>query len=137
MRAFHALRPDSGGAAVAPTAAGANWGLEAIASKPAPGPPGTFGGGGTGSTAIPTRIARDTAIGTGARTAIASSKKGYSSAAGSEIFISSTYATTQPAIETGSLWGTAWNGNGDVVQWVAMDQDDEFLILGAESIECR
>lgn len=136
MRSYSALRPDSGGAAFTPTAGVANWVLEEVASKAARIYRSTWGGEVTVSTIIRSRLARDTAVGTGARTAIATSKKA-SNDGGPDAFISSAYATTPPTIETGSLFGTTWNGNGDVVQWIALDPDDEILLIGAQSVECR
>ena len=118
-----------------PVAAVANWVLEQVASKSGRIIEFSWGGEATTSTAMRTRIAKDSAVGTGARTA-GNVQKTKTFAPANGVFFSTTYATTQPTISAGALWGTSWNAHGGVVRWLAAP-GEEFELVGAESIECR
>lgn len=124
---------------ITPSAGVANWVLEATATATGKVQEVTFGGETTTSTAMRTRIARDSAVGVGARTAGDVQKTNQLSPANG-IFFSTTYATTQPVIVAGALWGTSWNTHGGVVRWLAAP-GEEFVMHhnGAAnfSIECR
>lgn len=51
-----------------------------------------------------------------------------------------TFATTQPTLDAGSLLSESWNANGGLVEWVASIPDEEWLIVGAATetvISCR
>jgi hypothetical protein len=122
------FRPDSGGAAFSPTAGVANWILECIAGEVT-----------ASATAMRTRIARDSAIGTGARTAIASDKRQPASAAVPGFgFISSVYATTVPTISNASLFATPWlSAGGQTIVSYEAAPGDGFILAGATSLECR
>ncbi len=122
-----------------PTAGVANWILESVANTEAYIKEVTFGGQVTTSTAMQTRLARDSAKGTGARTA-GNSQKGNQHSPTNGVFFSTTYASTQPTVSSGALWGTSWNAHGGVVRWLA-DPMEFFNIYDAtdpnDSIECR
>lgn len=103
----------------------------------------SWGGQATTSTAMQTRIARDSAVGTGARTAGNVQRLDQIvTTAGNGAFFTTTYASTQPSIVAGALWGTSWNANGGVIR-VLLDKDEEFLMYANQaasvftSIECR
>lgn len=90
-----------------------------------------------------TRIARDSAIGVGARTA-GNTQKLDSHSAANVTFFSTTYASTQPTVVAGAIWGTSWNAHGGVIRWLAdpayvISVYDTIVSTGAanSSIECR
>ena len=122
-----------------PTANVANWILEGTATAAGRIVEVSWGGEVTTTTAMRTRIARDSAVGTGARTAGDVQKTNQLSPANG-VFFSTTYATTQPTIIAGALFATSWNAHGGVVRWLA-SAGEEFVIhySGAAnlSIECR
>lgn len=89
----------------------------------------TFGGEVTTSTAMRTRVARDSAVGTGARTTANIQKIRFHSPANAG-FLSTIYATLTPTIVTGALWGTSWNAHGGVVRWLAAP-GEEFDVYDA------
>ena len=102
----------------------------------------SWGGEVTTSTAMATRIARDSAIGTGSRTNVGTQKTNPHSPT-NIVLCSSTYATLQPTIVAGALFGTSWNAHGGVVRWLAAP-GEEFQVLfvtggpaADASIECR
>lgn len=96
-----------------------------------------FGGELTSSTAMRTRIARDSAVGTGARTAGSVQRVDQTlTSAGNAAFFSTTYANSQPTIVAGALRQFSWNANGGFIRWLAAP-GEEFLINVAASIECR
>lgn len=122
-----------------PSAGVANWVLEVVSGVEARVLEVSWGGEVTTSTAMRTRIARDSAVGTGSRTAGNSQKLNQHSPTQSGFF-STTYATLQPTIVAGALFGTSWNAHGGVVRWLAAP-GEEFQIYdnGAAnaSLECR
>lgn len=129
----------NGFVALSPTAGVANWVLESVANTAAFVKEVTFGGEVTTSTAMRTRIARDSAVGTGSRTAGNTQKTDQHSPANA-VFFSTTYATLQPTIVAGALFGTSWNAHGGVIRWLA-DPGGEPGIYDAgaanASLECR
>ena len=124
---------------ITPAAAVANWILETVANVEAKIMEVSWGGEVTTSTAMRTRIARDSALGTGTRTA-GNVQKGNQHSPANAAFFSTTYATTQPTIAAGALFGTSWNAHGGVVRWLAAP-GEEFQIFDAAaanaSLECR
>lgn len=140
MPKYSFMRPDSGSTtAFLPTVGSANWVLECIVARQIRLTELWWGGEDVINTQMRTRISRDSAVGTGARTAISSDRRHMSSAAAPGFsFISSAYVTTPPTISNASLFGTAWTANGGqtVVFWQA-GPGDGFQIAGAASIECR
>jgi hypothetical protein len=120
---------------VTPSGAVANWILETQASRMSNIQEVSWGGEVTTSTAMRTRIARDSAIGTGTRTAGSTQSLNPNSAA-TAAFFSTTYASSQPTISAGALFGTSWNAHGGVVRWLAAP-GEEFILVGSQSIECR
>ena len=126
-------------ASITPSAGVANWVLETVSGVEAKVIEVSWGGEVTTSTAMRTRIARDSAVGTGARTAGSVQKVNQHSPTNSAFF-STTYATLQPTIVAGSLFGTSWNAHGGVVRWLAAP-GEEFDIYDAAaanaSLECR
>lgn len=136
MAKYGAVRPDADGSAFAPSAPGNNWVLEEIASHNCKIIEWEFGGETTTSTAMRTRIARDNgSVGSGARTSLTQSKYNPNSAA-ANAFVVSSYASTQPTAESGSLFGLAWNANGGAIRWSA-NPFEEPIIIGSSSIICR
>lgn len=126
-------------AGLTPTAGVANWVLESVSAAEASITEVAWGGEVTTSTAMRTRIARDSAVGTGARTA-GSVQKGNMHSPANGVFFSTTYGTTQPTVVAGALFGTSWNAHGGVVRWLA-DPTEVFTIYDASaanaSLECR
>lgn len=118
-----------------PVAGVALWVLETVSGILARVVEVSWGGEVTTSTAMRTRIARDSAIGTGARTAGNLQKTNLKSPANGAFF-STTYGSTQPTISAGALFGTSWNAHGGVVRWLAAP-GEEFEIVDAISLECR
>ena len=137
---YSGFRPDSGGAAFAPTVAAANWTLECIASREIVLTEFWWGGEVTAAAGpMRTRIARDSAVGTGARTAVATDRRNPNSAAAPGFgFLVASYGTSAPTISTASLFATPWlsAGGQTIVTWSAGPRDG-FIIAGAASIECR
>ena len=126
-------------ASITPGTGVANWVLETVAGVNANVQEVSWGGETTTSTAMRTRIARDTIVGTGSRTAGNVQKLNQHSPANAAFF-STTYATLQPTILVGALFGTSWNAHGGVVRWLAAP-GEEFNIYDAgattASLECR
>lgn len=126
-------------AGLTPTAGVANWVLEAVSGVSGSIKEVSWGGEVTTSTAMRTRIARDSAVGTGSRTA-GNVQKGNMHSPANGIFFSTTYGTTQPTVVAGALFGTSWNAHGGVVRWLA-DPTEVFGIYDASaanaSLECR
>ena len=124
---------------IAPVAGVANWVLETVANVEAKIIEVSWGGEVTTSTAMRTRIARDSAVGTGTRTA-GNVQKGNQHSAANAAFFSITYGTAQPTIVAGALFGTSWNAHGGVVRWLAAP-GEEFQVFDAAaanaSLECR
>ena len=92
----------------------------------------------TSSTAMRTRIARDSSVGTGTRTAGSVQKldQTYIASPGNAAFFSTTYGTLQPTIVAGALVSFSWNANGGYIRWLAAP-GEEFVMNTATSIECR
>lgn len=109
--------------------------LEGVAGKVARIVEVNGGGEVTATGAMTTRLARDTAVGTGARTAV-SIAKDYSNDPTSDFFLSSAYATTAPTVDTPSLLGFGWNAHGGGFRWKA-GPDEGFFIVGAISAQMR
>ena len=124
---------------ITPATGVANWVLETVANVEAKVIEVSWGGEVITTTAMRTRIARDSAVGTGARTA-GNVQKGNQHSPANTTFFSTTYATTQPTIVAGALFGTSWNAHGGVVRWLAAP-GEEFQIFDAAaanaSLECR
>lgn len=126
-------------ASIAPATGVANWVLETVAGVELNIIEISWGGEMTASTAMRTRIARDSVVGTGARTAGNVQKINMHSPANSAFF-STTYLTLQPSINAGALFGTSWNAHGGVVRWLAAPGEElNAYDAGATtaSIECR
>ena len=121
-----------------PVAGVANWILETVANVEALVKEVTFGGQSITSIAMQTRIARDTTVGGGTRTAGSVQKFDQHSPANLAFF--STSYSTAPSITAGALFGTSWNSHGGVVRWLA---DPAYVIsaydatTGNAGIECR
>src|SRR5690348_13025707 len=133
---FSGFRPDSGGAAFAPTVATANWVLECIASREIVISEFWWSGEVTSASGpMRTRISRDSAIGSGARTAIATDRRNPNSLGAPGIaFLVASYAVSAPTISTASLFATPWlsAGGQTIVTWNAGPRDG-FIIAGAAS----
>lgn len=94
----------------------------------------TMGGELTSSTAMRTRIRRDNAVGTGARSAGSVQRMDQSTTtAGNAAFFSTAYATTAPTNVAGGLGVFSWNANGGYIRWLAAP-GEEFIISVAASI---
>lgn len=94
----------------------------------------TMGGELTSSTAMRTRVRRDLAVGTGARTAGNVQRLDSTlTSAGNAAFFSTAYATTAPTNVAGALQAFAWNANGGYIRWLAAP-GEELIINVAASI---
>lgn len=91
-----------------------------------------FSGETTVTQAMRTRFSRDSAIGTGARTALDIGKP--NNDANSSFFLSSAYATTPPTVDAAVLFGGSWNAHGGILRWKA-GPNEGFHIIGAASAE--
>lgn len=124
---------------ITPATGVANWVLETVSGVEARVREFSWGGEVTTSTAMRSRIARDSAVGAGTRTAGNTQKLNQHSAA-QGTFFSTTYATTQPTIVAGALWGTSWNAHGGVVR-ILLEPGEDFQLYDAAaanaSLECR
>jgi hypothetical protein len=89
-----------------PTAGVANAVLETASGGECFAKEVVFGGQVTTSTAMQTRLTRDSAIGTGSRTAGNSQKMDNHSQA-QLVYFSTTYGTLQPTVVAGCLFGTS------------------------------
>ncbi len=117
----------------------ANWVLETVAGNIADVIEASWGGEATASTSMRTRIARDSAIGTGSRTDAGVQELNMRSTA-NLAFCSTTYLTLQPTIVSGALFGTSWNAHGGVIRWLAAPGEElNIYDAGATtaSLECR
>lgn len=94
----------------------------------------SWGGEVTTSTLMNTRIARSSGQ-AGAETAGAVAKTHPNSATNLISFVT-TFATTQPTLDSGSLFQTSWNAHGGVVRWLAAP-GEEFVLLPSAGISCR
>lgn len=126
-------------AGLTPSAGSANWVLEGTATASGRVVEFSWGGEMTTTTAMRTRVARDTTVGTGSRTA-GNVQKVNQLSPSNGVFFSTIYATSQPGITAGALFGVGWNAHGGVVRWLAAP-GEEFIIHynGAAnlSVECR
>lgn len=123
-----------------PATANSNWSLEAGATQSGRILEVTFGGEGTASAAMRTRIAIEGTVGVGARTAGDVQKRVRASSANA-FFLSAnnggvTHATTPPVLDAGALFGIGWNAHGGVVRWLAAP-GEEFEMVATEGISCR
>jgi len=85
-----------------------------------------FGGEAVATTAMRTGLHR-AAEGVGARTDVVEGKYIENSPA-SIFFSTSTFATTQPAVELGPLWQRSWNAHGGVVRWLAAPGEEPSFV---------
>lgn len=124
---------------ITPATGVANWVLETVSGVEAKIIEVSWGGEVITTTAMRSRITRDSAVGTGARTA-GNVQKGNQHSPANGAFFSTTYATTQPTVVAGALFGTSWNAHGGVIRWLA-SPGEEFQIFDAAaanaSLECR
>lgn len=132
---YRFARPDGAGVAVAQAAGVANWVLETVASKMVRLIEFGWSGEDLTGAVMRTRISRDTAIGTGTRTALTLAAESPSAPA-SAAFAVSTYATAQPTIAVGVLFSKAWNSQGGLVH-MQFPPGRGFSLIGAASLECR
>lgn len=118
---------------ITPTATAGNWWLEGQSSRMASILEVSWGGEVTTSTNMRTRVARNSNVGTTRTTGNVQSLNP-NSASNTTFFVSS--YSTPPTISAGSLFSIGWNAHGGAVRWVPTP-GEEFLIIGAQSIECR
>lgn len=145
MAIYSFVIPDAGSLTpFTPTAGVANWVLESTTALPPAGQRRLirFEWGSehtTGNGVMRTRIARDSAVGTGTRTTLTLERPDIilADAIASEqgTYAVSTYGTTQPTVANGSLFTRAWHVGGGV-QWEA-PPGGGFTVYGLASIECR
>jgi hypothetical protein len=127
----------SGATTFSPTVGQGNWFLESTSTTQMVTVQEVWlGGEVTSSTAMRTRIARDSAVGT-TRTAGSVQKldQTYIASLGNAAFFSTSY-TSLPTIVAGCLVSFSWNANGGYIRWLAAP-GEEFVMSTATSIECR
>lgn len=113
------------------------WTLTAGASKSGRIQEFSWGGEITTSQQMCTRVARSDSQ-TGTTTAITNAKL-HPNSPTSGMVVASTFATTQPTLQTGDLFALSWNAHGGVVRWLAAP-GEEFVLIGATveiNISCR
>ena len=96
-----------------------------------------WGGEATTSTAMCTRVARSSGQ-TGTTTSVTAAKFHPNAPANGLVF-ASTFATTQPTLDSADLFAESWNAHGGVVRWLAAP-GEEMVLLGATTeicISCR
>lgn len=106
-------------AGITPTTGVANAVLECVSGVSALTKDITLGGEVTTSTAMRTRLARDSAVGTGSRTGGNVQRGDMHNSSAQGAFFSTTYGTLQPTIVAGWMWGTSWNAHGGVIRFLA------------------
>lgn len=97
----------------------------------------SFGGLATSSTAMNTRVARSSGQ-TGSGTA-GNTEKLHPGHATKRAGYITTFATTQPSLESGDLFAMAWNAHGGAIRML-LAPGDEFFLVGAATelcISCR
>lgn len=122
---------------ITPSTSDDNWTLRAGASKSGRLMEFTFSGEATTSTAMHTRVARSSGQ-TGSATAGVTEKLHPNSPAAGLGF-STSFATTQPSLETGSLFVASWNNHGGVVRWLSAPEE-RLVLIGASTelcVSCR
>lgn len=125
MRTYAGMRPG-----FTPTTPVFGVCLEGQANKVARVKELVWSGEATTTLAARSRFSRDSAIGTGARTAVDIAKP--NSDADSSFFLSSAYASTDPTNETKVLFGGSWNAHGGILRWKA-GPNEGFHVIGAAS----
>lgn len=124
---------------ITPSATVANCGLQSTSGNAANIKEVSWGGEVTTSTAMRTRLARDSALGTGSATA-GNVQKLRGHANSNSVTFWTTYATTQPTCAAGQIVGTSWNAHGGVVRFL-LDPSEVVDIYdaaaGTSSIELR
>ena len=133
---YTGMIPDGGVVSFTPTVGVANWVLETIASRMAKVCEVGWGGEAASTTPMRTRVSRDSAVGTGARTAQTVGKTRPNVEAANAAFLSSTYASSQPTIAVAVLVGKSWNAYGGLFAQF-FGPGEELIIIGAASLECR
>ena len=85
-----------------------------------------------------TVITRDSAVGTGTRTAgdVQHVDRDQSGAADNAMYFTKAYGTAAPTARAGALLVQAFNACGGVFRWLAAP-GEEFYLSGANSIEAR
>lgn len=135
MRRYTGMRPHGDAAVFTPAPPVFVLDLEGQAGRVALVTDLWWGGESATTAAMRTRFSRDSAAGTGARTAVTVAKP--NGPDGDPYFyLSSAYATTDPAPADGVLFGCAWNAHGGIVRWKA-GPNDGFYIVGATSAQLR
>ena len=109
-----------------------NWTLTAGASKSGRIVEFSWGGEQTTTTAVASRVARSDSQ-TGNTTSVTNAKLHPNSPA-SGMVVASSFATTQPTLNTGDLFATSWNAHGGVVRWLAAPEERMVLIGAATEI---
>lgn len=92
----------------------------------------------TAATAMHTRWAR--ASGQAGAATLGDVAKAHPNSPTNLLTFGTTFATTQPTLDAGSLLSESWNANGGLVEWVAASPDEEWVIIGAATepvISCR
>jgi hypothetical protein len=97
----------------------------------------SWGGEGTTSTAMCTRVARSSSYSGNASTGNVA--KIHPIHVTNTIVYGTTHATTQATLDAGDLFLASWNSHGGVIRWLAAP-GEEFVIIGAATatvISCR
>ena len=97
-----------------------------------------WGGETTSSTAMRTRVARSNGE-AGAQTGGNTAKPDGANTPSAQIDFVTTYASTQPTLEAGSLFAMGWNAHGGMIRWQKNMRDGFFMITGEtlDLISCR
>ena len=111
-----------------------NWTIAAGASEMAAVLEVSWGGEATTSTAMHTRTARSSGQTGSATLGNTEVLHPYGTATCPVRFIT-TFATTQPVLESGDLFATSWNCHGGVIRWLAAP-GEEFILIGAATELC-
>jgi len=106
-----------------------NWSLTAGTGKSGKILEFSWGGEMTSSTSVATRTARSSSQ-TGSTTAITNAKL-HPNSPNSGMVLGSTFATTQPTLDTGGLFELSWNAHGGTVRWLAAPGEELFIIGAA------
>lgn len=115
-----------------------NWFLTAGANESARVLRVRASGEATAATAMHTRWARSS--GQAGAATLGDVAKVHPNSPANLLTFGTTFATTQPTLDAGSLLSESWNANGGLIEWVAASPDEEWVIIGAATepvISCR
>jgi hypothetical protein len=114
---------------ITPSTTDDNWGLVGGAAKSCRVLAAHVSGEATTSTAMHTRHARSS--GQNGNTTTGNVEKAHPNSPANGVIFETTFATTQPTLESGDLLTFSWNAHGGIMYWHAGAPDEEWVLIGA------